>query len=205
MTNNYVYEFGDSLYLNITNRCPNKCEFCIRNIKNGVAGNDLWLLKEPTYQELIDDLALYPLSKYKEIVFCGFGEPLCNLSLLSQIGPYLKKKGLRIRINTNGLGNLINKRDDVARLISSYVDCVSISLNASTAETYQEICRSKYGEQAFYAMLQFAKDCVDAGIDTTMSVVDFIGEEEIEACRNLVASTGAKFRVRETIREDTEY
>lgn len=205
MTNNYVYEFGDSLYLNITNRCPNKCEFCIRNIKNGVAGNDLWLLKEPTYQELIDDLNLYPLSKYKEIVFCGFGEPLCNLSLLSQIGPYLKRKGLRIRINTNGLGNLINNRDDVARLISSYVDCVSISLNASTAETYQEICRSKYGEQAFYAMLQFAKDCVDAGIDTTMSVVDFIGEEEIEACRNLVASTGAKFRVRETIREDTEY
>lgn len=205
MTNNYVYEFGDSLYLNITNRCPNKCEFCIRNIKNGVAGNDLWLLKEPTYQELIDDLSLYPLSKYKEIVFCGFGEPLCNLSLLSQIGPYLKRKGLKIRINTNGLGNLINNRQDVARLISSYVDCVSISLNASTAETYQEICRSKYGEQAFYAMLQFAKDCVEAGIDTTMSVVDFIGEEEIEACRNLVASTGAKFRVRETIREDTEY
>lgn len=205
MTNNYVYEFGDSLYLNITNRCPNKCEFCIRNIKDGVAGNDLWLLKEPTYQELIDDLSLYPLSKYKEIVFCGFGEPLCNLSMLSQIGPYLKRKGLKIRVNTNGLGNLINKRDDVARLISSYVDCVSISLNASTAETYQEICRSKYGEQAFYAMLQFAKDCVDVGIDTTMSVVDFIGEEEIEACRNLVASTGAKFRVRETIREDTEY
>lgn len=205
MTNNYVYEFGDSLYLNITNRCPNKCEFCIRNIKNGVAGNDLWLLKEPTYQELIDDLALYPLSKYKEIVFCGFGEPLCNLSLLSQIGPYLKRKGLKTRINTNGLGNLINNRQDVAHLISSYVDCVSISLNASTAETYQEICRSKYGEQAFYAMLQFAKDCVDEGIDTTMSVVDFIGEEEIEACRNLVASTGAKFRVRETIREDTEY
>ncbi len=205
MTNNYVYEFGDSLYLNITNRCPNKCEFCIRNIKNGVAGNDLWLLKEPTYQELIDDLSLYPLSRYKEIVFCGFGEPLCNLSLLSQIGPYLKRKGLRVRINTNGLGNLINNRDDVAKLISSYVDCVSISLNASTAETYQEICRSKYGEQAFYAMLQFAKDCVEAGIDTTMSVVDFIGEEEIEACRKLVAETGAKFRVRETIREDTEY
>ncbi len=205
MTNNYVYEFGDSLYLNITNRCPNKCEFCIRNIKNGVAGNDLWLLKEPTYQELIDDLSLYPLYRYKEIVFCGFGEPLCNLSLLSQIGPYLKRKGLRVRINTNGLGNLINNRDDVAKLISSYVDCVSISLNASTAETYQEICRSKYGEQAFYAMLQFAKDCVEAGIDTTMSVVDFIGEEEIEACRKLVAETGAKFRVRETIREDTEY
>lgn len=68
MTNNYVYEFGDSLYLNITNRCPNNCEFCIRNIKDGVSGNDLWLLKEPTFQELADDIALYDLSKYKEIV-----------------------------------------------------------------------------------------------------------------------------------------
>ena len=205
MTNNYVYEFGDSLYLNITNRCPNNCEFCIRNIKDGVSGSDLWLLKEPTYQELVDDLGMYDLKRYKEIVFCGFGEPMCNLSMISQIAPYLKNKGCKIRINTNGLGNLINKREDVAKLIAPYIDAVSISLNASDADTYQEICRSKYGKDAFYAMLKFAKDCVDAGIDTTMSVVDFIGEEEIEACRKLAVETGAHFKVRETIREDTEY
>ena len=205
MTNNYVYEFGDSLYLNITNRCPNNCEFCIRNIKDGVSGSDLWLLKEPTFEELVDDISMYDLSKYKEIVFCGFGEPMCNLSMISQIAPYLKKKGCKIRINTNGLGNLINKRDDVAKLIAPYIDAVSISLNASDADTYQEICRSKYGKDAFYAMLKFAKDCVDAGIDTTMSVVDFIGEEEIEACRKLAIEAGAHFKVRETIREDTEY
>lgn len=205
MTNNYVYEFGDSLYLNITNRCPNNCEFCIRNIKDGVSGNDLWLLKEPTYQELVDDLGMYDLKRYKEIVFCGFGEPMCNLSMISQIAPYLKNNGCKIRINTNGLGNLINKREDVAKLIAPYIDAVSISLNASDADTYQEICRSKYGKDAFYAMLKFAKDCVDAGIDTTMSVVDFIGEEEIEACRKLAVEAGAHFKVRETIREDTEY
>ena len=205
MTNNYVYEFGDSLYLNITNRCPNNCEFCIRNIKDGVSGSDLWLLKEPTYQELVDDLGMYDLKRYKEIVFCGFGEPMCNLSMISQISPYLKNKGCKIRINTNGLGNLINKREDVAKLIAPYIDAVSISLNASDADTYQEICRSKYGKDAFYAMLKFAKDCVDAGIDTTMSVVDFIGEEEIEACRKLAVEAGAHFKVRETIREDTEY
>lgn len=205
MTNNYVYEFGDSLYLNITNRCPNNCEFCIRNIKDGVSGSELWLLKEPTYQELVDDLSLYDLKKYKEIVFCGFGEPLCNLSMISQIAPYLKKKGCRVRINTNGLGNLINNRDDVAKLIAPYVDSVSISLNASNRETYQEICRSKYGEAAFDAMLKFAKDCVDAGIDTTMSVVDFIGEDEIKACGELAKQAGAHYKVRETIREDTEY
>ncbi len=205
MTNNYVYEFGDSLYLNLTNRCPNRCEFCIRNNRKGVAGNDLWLLKEPTYQELVDDLALFPLPKYREIVFCGFGEPTCNLSMMSQIGPYLKRKGLRIRLNTNGLGNLINNRQDVPQLIAKYTDIVSISLNASNAEAYNEICRSKYGEKAFYSMLDFAKDCVDCGMETVMSVVDFIGEEEIEACRRLAASVGAQFRVRETIYEDTKY
>ena len=148
---------------------------------------------------------MYDLKRYKEIVFCGFGEPMCNLSMISQIAPYLKNKGCKIRINTNGLGNLINKPEDVAKLIAPYIDAVSISLNASDADTYQEICRSKYGKDAFYAMLKFAKDCVDAGIDTTMSVVDFIGEEEIEACRKLAVEAGAHFKVRETIREDTEY
>ena len=100
---------------------------------------------------------------------------------------------------------MINNREDVAKLIAPYVDCVSISLNASTAEGYDEICRSKYGKDAFYAMLKFAKDCVSHGIDTTMSVVDFIGEEEIAACAKVVEGTGAKFRVRATIYEDTQY
>jgi TatD family-associated radical SAM protein len=205
MDNNYVYEFEGNLYLNLTNRCPNNCEFCIRNFKNGVSGNDLWLKHEPGYEELIETISLYDLKKYGEIVFCGFGEPLCALPLISMVGPYLKKKGCKLRINTNGLGNLINKRDDVARLLAPYIDYVSISLNASTPERYQEICRSKYGEDAFYAMLKFAKDCVEQGIDTSMSVVDFIGEEEIEACRRVVEQTGAHFRVRKTIHEDTEY
>ena len=200
--NTFVYEFEGNLYLNITNRCPNNCEFCVRNIKNGVGEDDLWLKREPKYEDIIEDISLFDLSKYKEIVFCGYGEPMCNLTLISQIGPYLKKKGKKLRINTNGLGNLINKRDDVAKLISPYIDFISISLNASNKELYQEICRSKYGEDAFEAMLKFAKDCVDSGIDTTMSVVDFIGDEEIESCRKVVEKTGANFRVRKTIRED---
>jgi len=205
MNNVYVYEFGDSLYLNLTNRCPNNCEFCLRSFKDGVNGNKLWLLKEPTFDEVKEDLAMFPLSKYREIVFCGFGEPTCNLSVMSQVGPYLKAKGCRTRLNTNGLGNLINNRSDVPRLISKYIDCVSISLNASTAEGYDEICRSKYGKDAFYAMLDFARACVEEGVETVMTVVDFIGDEEIEACRKIVEPTGAKFRVRTTVREDTVY
>ncbi|MEG2450521.1 MAG: TatD family nuclease-associated radical SAM protein [Clostridia bacterium] len=203
--NTYVYEFGDSLYLNITNRCPNNCEFCLRNFKDGVNDNELWLKAEPTFDDMVEDLSLYDLGKYRAVVFCGFGEPMCNLSLLSQVAPYLKRKGVSVRINTNGLGNLINNRDDVPKLIAPYIDCVSISLNASTPKAYQEICKSKYGEDAFYAMMSFAKDCVENGIRTKMSVVDFIGESEIEACRKLAESVGAEFRVRATIHEGDKY
>lgn len=196
---NYVYEYGDSLYINLTNKCPNNCEFCLRNFKNGVGEDDLRLSTEPNFEDVKEALSLFPLKKYDEIVFCGFGEPMCALSVMSQVGPYLKRLGLKTRVNTNGLGGLWNKRDDVPQLISKYIDSVSISLNASNRELYQEICRSKYGEEAFDAIIDFTKGCVENGIDTTLTVVDFIGEDEIAACRKLAEELGAKFRVRPTI------
>lgn len=196
---NYVYEYGDSLYINLTNKCPNNCEFCLRNFKNGVGEDDLRLSREPNFEDVKEALSLFPLKKYDEIVFCGFGEPMCALPVLSQVGPYLKRLGLKTRVNTNGLGGLWNKRDDVPQLISKYIDTVSISLNASNRELYQEICRSKYGEEAFDAIIDFTKGCVENGIDTTLTVVDFIGEDEIAECRKLADELGAKFRVRPTI------
>lgn len=196
---NYVYEYGDSLYINLTNKCPNNCEFCLRNFKNGVGEDDLRLSREPNFEDVKEALSLFPLKKYDEIVFCGFGEPMCALSVLSQVGPYLKRLGLKTRVNTNGLGGLWNKRDDVPQLISKYIDAVSISLNASNRELYQEICRSKYGEEAYDAIIDFTKGCVENGIDTTLTVVDFIGEDEIAECRKLADELGAKFRVRPTI------
>lgn len=196
---NYVYEYGDSLYINLTNKCPNNCEFCLRNFKNGVGEDDLRLSTEPNFEDVKEALSLFPLKKYDEIVFCGFGEPMCALSVMSQVGPYLKRFGLKTRVNTNGLGGLWNKRDDVPQLISKYIDSVSISLNASNRELYQEICRSKYGEEAFDAIIDFTKGCVENGIDTTLTVVDFIGEDEIAECRKLAEELGAKFRVRPTI------
>ena len=198
---NFVYEYVGSLYINLTNKCPNDCEFCVRNIRNGIGEDDLRLTREPNFEDIKEDLSLYPLKKYGEIVFCGYGEPLCALSVLSQVAPYIKRLGLRTRLNTNGLGGLWNKRKDIPMLISKYIDSVSISLNASNRELYQEICRSIYGEDAFDAMIEFAKGCIENGIDTTLTVVDFIGEEEIESCRILAEQLGAKYRVRETIRE----
>ena len=198
---NFVYEYGGSLYINLTNKCPNNCEFCVRNFRNGIGEDDLRLTREPNFDDIKEMLSLFPLKKYDEIVFCGYGEPLCALSVLSQVAPYIKRLGFKTRLNTNGLGGLWNKRKDIPALISKYIDSVSISLNASYPELYQEICRSRYGEDAFYAMIEFVKGCVENGIDTTLTVVDFIGEEEIESCRLLAEKLGAKYRVRETIRE----
>lgn len=198
---NFVYEYGGCLYINLTNKCPNDCEFCVRNIRNGIGEDDLRLTREPNFEDIKECLSMYPLKKYGEIVFCGYGEPLCALSTLSQVAPYIKRLGFKTRLNTNGLGGLWNKRKDIPVLISKYIDSVSISLNASYRELYQEICRSIYGEDAFDAMIEFAKGCIENGIDTTLTVVDFIGEEEIENCRILAEQLGAKYRVRETIRE----
>ena len=201
---NFVYEYGDSLYINLTNRCSNACEFCIRNFSDGVGEDNLWLELEPTYEQVIEDLSLYPLKKYKEIVFCGFGEPTYRLSILVQVASYLKRKGFITRLNTNGHCDLINKRNDSAQILAKCIDHINISLNAASKEFYDEICRPlpEFKDKAYPAVLKFIKDCVDAGIDTTCSIVDFIGEEEIEACRKITESLGAKFRERETIHAD---
>jgi len=153
---------------------------------------------EPTVDEVLDDLSMYPLKNYKEIVFCGLGEPLYRLSEIMMIAPKLKKQGLKTRINTNGLAALINKREDIPKLLASFIDTISISLNASNADDYNFICRPKFAN-SFDAMLKFAKGCVDEGIHTVLSIVDFVGEEEIEKCREIAKDIGAEYRVRETI------
>ena len=130
------------------------------------------------------------------MVFCGFGEPTCALGVLTEVAAYLKSRGVMTRINTNGQSDLINGEAHTARRLKGLIDTVNVSLNASTAEKYDDICRSVYGKKAFDAMLDFARDCASEGIDTVMSVVDCIGEKEIEACRKVAESVGARFRVR---------
>lgn len=199
---NIVYEYGDSLYINLTNRCSNDCTFCIRNFRDGVGDDQLWLEHEPTADEVIAALGEKDLSKYGQVVFCGFGEPTCAFGVLLEVAKYLKGKGVVTRINTNGQSDLYNGTDDSARRLAPYIDSVSISLNASTAEKYDEVCRCAFGKQGFYAMLDFARDCVREGIDTVLSVVDCIGEEEIAACRKVAESVGARLRVRAMIEDE---
>lgn len=202
---NCVYEFGDSIYINLTNECSNSCDFCIRNFKEGVGGSELWLEHEPSAEEVERALEKYDLSKYRAAVFCGFGEPTCAFDTMLEVAGWLKARGVHTRVNTNGQANLINGITDAAARMAPVIDSVSVSLNASTAEKYQESCHSRFGEEGYTAMLDFVRDCVRAGIDTTVSVVDLIGEREVAACGKVAESLGAKYRVRPAIEENDEY
>lgn len=193
------YEVGNNLYLNITNQCPCACTFCIRNHADGAYGSDpLWLEHEPSMEEIIADLSARNLDSYSEIVFCGYGEPTCRLDVLLETAQWLRTKltgSTRLRINTNGLGDLINSRS-IADDLCAVIDVISVSLNAGTKDEYMKVTRPKY-DNAFEAMQKFTADCVKNGSsEVVMSVVDVIPEEQITASREIAEKLGAKLRVR---------
>lgn len=196
--NNYVYEYGNKLYINLTNQCSNNCAFCIRNNTDELNGFNLWLDKEPETQEVIEILEKKDLSQYPEIVFCGFGEPTYRLEQLIKLGQYIKSRGAKTRLDTNGQGNLINNRDIVPAL-KGVIDKVSISLNQYNSKDYDRICLSVYGEQGFYAMIEFAQACKNAGIETRFTLVDVIPTEDIEKCKNLAKNLGIDLEIRSFI------
>lgn len=192
------YEVGNNLYINLTNRCPCACTFCIRNNADGAYGSDpLWLEHEPSMDEIKADLDSRDIASYDEIVFCGYGEPTERLDVLVETAEYLRSKDgcPELRINTNGLGDLVNGRsvaDDLCRVL----DTVSVSLNAGTKDEYMKVTRPKFKE-AWEAMQKFTADCVKTGkAKVMMSVVDVIPEEQIEASRRVCESLGATLRVR---------
>lgn len=191
------YKVGNNLYLNLTNQCPCACTFCIRNNADGAYGSDpLWLEHEPSMDEITADLEKHDLSKYSEVVFCGYGEPTCRLDAVIETAKWLKGKcDIKLRINTNGLGDLINERSIAAELCE-FMDVVSVSLNAGTKDEYMKVTRPKF-DSAWEAMQQFTADCVKTNsCEVVMSVVDVIPDEQIEASRKVAESLGAALRVR---------
>ena len=187
-----TYELGGKLYINMTNSCPNNCSFCIRS-NSSTFEYDLWLQKEPDAREIIEEIG--NAEPYDEVVFCGFGEPMVRLPELLEVARHIKSLGKKVRVNTNGQADLIWKRS-VAPELNGLVDSISISLNAGTAEYYQELCESEFGNDAFEAIIEFAKQCLIYVPEVTLSVVDVIPQSEIEKCREIAAKVGTKFRVR---------
>ena len=196
-----TYELGNSLYVNITNRCSNACNFCVRLEHDGVNGKDnLWLDREPTIDEIKADFETRNLEKYDAVVFCGYGEPMERADAVIEIAKWLKSKmpALSIRINTNGQANLIHKRDITPEL-SGIIDCISISLNAENAQKYQAVCNSVFGEAAYDGLLEFARLAKRFVPEVIFSVVDIMPKDEIEVCRKIADDCGVSFRVREYI------
>ena len=198
----YLYSLDGNLYVNLTNKCSNGCDFCVRNERSSYFGNYLWLKNgDPTAEKVISVAKGYgDLTRFKEVVFCGFGEPTYRMQEMLALCDYFHEKGLKTRLNTNGQGELINKRDITQEMVGK-IDFVNVSLNASNAELYKKICRSQYGENGYGAMIEFAKHCKKAGIAVRFSIVDCIGEEEVEACKRLAASLSIPLYIRKYITE----
>ena len=196
----YVYTLDGNLYINLTNKCSNACDFCVRNERASYYGNYLWLRNgDPTVEKVVAQANGFgDLTRFKEVVFCGFGEPTYKVAEMIALCDFFHEKGLKTRLNTNGQGNLINKRDIVPDL-KGKIDFVNISLNASCYEKYQPICRSQYKEAGFEGMIEFAKICRRNGVNCRFSIVDCIGEEEVAACKCLADSVKIPLYVRKYI------
>ncbi len=205
MSNVYAYPHEEGLYINMTNRCTFHCVFCLRDSRKAFEGHELWLDREPTAEETLEAIAAALAQKnYKEIVFCGFGEPTMRLDALLAVARGIKERwNLPVRLNTNGQGSLVAGRD-IAPDLKGLVDTVSISLNAPTAKEYAAVSRPAHGEAAYRAMLDFASACKAQGIDVVMTVVDSIGTEQVERSRKVAEGLGVRFRVREYIPEEKQ-
>lgn len=193
-----IYRLDGGTYLNITNQCPCRCAFCIRTKSEAIGtAKNLWFDAEPSFADIRRAIDDYDFSDVKTVVFCGYGEPTNALDNLLQTAAYMKEKHPKIilRLNTNGLSDLINGKP-TADLICRHIDIISVSLNAANSENYDKMTRSCYPGRAFDAMLRFTRDCVQTGRKVRMSVVDVIGEEEIEKARKICAAVGADFIVR---------
>lgn len=193
-----TYAAGTAIYVNMTNRCPCACTFCLRHNKDHVFNSDsLWLDREPTVDEVCNNLDTWDLTQYNEIVFCGYGEPTERLYDLLEVAKYIRTKSdIKIRINTNGLADLIWKESTAPKL-AGLIDAVSISLNATNKEDYLKVVRPKFGIGSYDAMLKFTKDCTAYVPSVVMTVVDIVtSPKEQELCRKICESVGATLRIR---------
>ena len=191
-----LYTYKDQVYANITNKCNCRCRFCIRSHEDGVGDADtLWHKTDPTLEQIKEAMDAFDFTGYKELVFCGYGEPTCALDNLVASAKYAKEKyGLSIRVNTNGLANLYYGKD-VIPFLAQAVDSVSISLNAPTSEQYNEVSRPQL-DTAFEGLLQFATECKGQIPSVKLTIVDVLPKEEIEACKKLAASLDIPLRIR---------
>ena len=193
-----LYKVHNNLYVNLTNRCTCSCTFCLRNEKETVGeSSTLWLEHEPSVEEVKKEFEKFNMDEYNEVVFCGFGEPTERIDDLIEIAKFVKEKyHKKIRINTNGQGSLSNGKD-IAPMMKGVIDIVSVSLNTPNEKRYNEIVRSRFGDQAYQAMLSFVKEVKKYVPEVVLSTVSTtITKEGEEECRKICEDLGVTYRIR---------
>ena len=193
-----VYDYFGGLYLNITNKCPNACEFCIRNFTNSLGDADSLVLKEdPTIEEVRKELANWDVNSYDEVVFCGYGEPTERLPELLDLARYIKARyGRQIRINTNGLADLIWGRP-TAQDLKGVIDAVSVSMNEANAQKYYDLCHPRFGLKSYDAVIKYIEDVREYVPYVAASVVtSAISSESVAACYAKAEELGVVFKMR---------
>ena len=195
-----LYKVHNNLYVNLTNKCPCACTFCVRLSMDTVSSIDersLWLEREPTYEEIIAEFEAYNVAEFEEVVFCGFGEPTERLDVLIAVARYVKERfGSRVRVNTNGMADLIWERD-TAPDFAGVVDTVSISLNSPDPVKYQEVVRCRFGEKSFHAMLAYARNVKKYVPEVVLTTVETVlSREEEERCAEICREIGVTYRIR---------
>lgn len=183
--------------MNLTNRCTNRCSFCVRQMTDGLGGADnLWLEKEPSVEEVMKELERQWAYEYEELIFCGYGEPSIRLNDVLEISRRVKDKAdIKIRMNTNGLADRIHGKR-TAPMLEGLIDRVSVSLNEADAESYNELCLPEFGVSSFDSILAYIKDVKSFVQETTVSVVGCIPADHIERCRQIASELGVGFKVR---------
>lgn len=205
MSNVLVYLLDGKIYVNLTNRCTNDCIFCLRKDKDDVCGQQLWLDDEnSTAADVIaqfEAILHSARNDKKEVIFCGYGEPMLKFEVLKEVARYIKQKypDTKIRVNTNGHANFVYKKNLVPEL-KGLIDEFSVSLNGATKEEYDELSQPKF-EEAYEEVKKFIKSCSDENISVVASVVEgYKGRHlDLETCEQIAKDLGAKFRVREWI------
>ena len=193
-----LYKVHNNLYVNLTNRCSCACTFCLRQTRDHMEESDsLWLEHEPTVEEVKEEFKKFDMTKFDEVVFCGFGEPTERLDALLEVAKFVKETYQKpIRINTNGQASLINKRD-TAPEFKGLVDTISISLNTPNEQKYNELVCSIFGDKAYRGMLDFVKEVKQYVPHVVLSTVDTTLTKEEEAqCAKICEDLGVTYRIR---------
>ena len=193
-----LYEVYNNLYVNLTNKCPCACTFCLRQTRDHMDDSgSLWLEREPSVEEIINEFKKFDMSKYSEVVFCGFGEPTERIDVIVEVAKFIKETyNMPTRINTNGLGNLVNSKD-ITPSLNGLIDTVSISLNTPNKERYYELTRSRFGIESFDAMLDFAKAASAHVPNVILTTVETtISKEEEQECQAICDKLGVTYKIR---------